>query len=279
MIIDSHTHVYPDKIAHKTVQALSEIASLNPYHDGTLQGLITKMKNDGIDCSIILPVLTSPSQFDSVLKSSAAINHGPWGWHDLTRLPDKSPCVHSFAGIHPDDPDYQAHLRQIQTMGFAGIKLHPDYQKCFIDDSRNMQIIAYAESLQLITVVHAGLDIGLGNPIHCTPKKSAKVIDILQPKRLILAHGGGFRMWDEVEQELLGRSVYLDISCVLPYISKEQFLRMVMHHGDHQILFASDSPWQSTADTLLRLQQSGLTTESLLRITAGNILRLLGTPS
>ena len=39
MIIDFHTHVYPDKIAEKTIKALGEVADVKPNTDGTINGL------------------------------------------------------------------------------------------------------------------------------------------------------------------------------------------------------------------------------------------------
>ena len=43
----------------------------------------------------------------------------------------------------------------------------------------------------------------------------------------MLAHFGGNEMWDEVEQRLMGRNVYLDTAVVLDTMPEEQFVRMV----------------------------------------------------
>ena len=53
MIYDFHTHVFPDKIASKTIDKLEGYANIKAYTDGTLTGLKKSMKAGNIDCSII----------------------------------------------------------------------------------------------------------------------------------------------------------------------------------------------------------------------------------
>ena len=51
MIIDMHTHTFPDKIAAKTVEALSRVSHSRPFSDGSNAGLIKNMRRCGIDRS------------------------------------------------------------------------------------------------------------------------------------------------------------------------------------------------------------------------------------
>ena len=44
MIIDFHTHVFPDKIAVKTTAMLSERGGIPAFTDGTVQGLLRQME-------------------------------------------------------------------------------------------------------------------------------------------------------------------------------------------------------------------------------------------
>ena len=66
MIIDFHTHVFPDRIATKTISLLSKNGGIPPFSDGTVNGLCQKMREAGTDISVTLPVMTSPTQFDSI---------------------------------------------------------------------------------------------------------------------------------------------------------------------------------------------------------------------
>ena len=44
MLIDFHTHTFPDKIAAAAIKELSERAGIPPRTDGTVQGLKDAMK-------------------------------------------------------------------------------------------------------------------------------------------------------------------------------------------------------------------------------------------
>ncbi len=56
MVIDFHTHIFPDKIAKKTIDHLSKKGGIPPFSDGTLSGLMDT--SNKIDLRVILPVLT-----------------------------------------------------------------------------------------------------------------------------------------------------------------------------------------------------------------------------
>ena len=69
MIIDFHTHVFPDRIAGRTLEALSSVSHIRPSADGTAGGLSRSMEAAGIDLCVNLPVLTHPKQADTVNDS------------------------------------------------------------------------------------------------------------------------------------------------------------------------------------------------------------------
>ncbi len=254
MVIDIHTHVFPEAIADKTIEALSKRAGGRAYTNGKVEGLIESMDRAGIDCSVIAPVVTAPKQFESINRFASEINEN-YG----NNVRGDVPRLISLGGIHPDSDDYKTQLKTIKSMGFKGIKLHPDYQNVFFNDIRYKKIISYATELDLFTLVHAGVDIGLPEPVHCTPKMAYEVIKETECDRLILAHFGGFKLWDEVEELLVGRDVYMDMAFIAGYIDEEQFIRIVKKHGSNKILFGSDSPWSDQEETLKWLKGTSLT--------------------
>lgn len=264
MVIDFHTHIFPDKIAEKTIKLLEEGGNVKAFTDGTLDGLKKSMQENNIDISVVLPVVTKPSQFDSVNEFAAEIN-GKEG-------------IISFGGIHPDTEDYCGQLDRIKELGLPGIKLHPDYQNVFIDDPRNVQIIKYASKLGLIVLIHAGLDIGLLDPVHCPPECVANVLSQLEEEnpKIVLAHMGGYVMWDDVEEYLVGKNLWLDTSYVLGKMTDEQFLRIIENHGADRVLFATDSPWDGQKEDVDYIKRLDLTGEELNRILYKNGEELLG---
>ena len=264
MVIDFHTHIFPDKIASATIEALSENASIPPHSDGTYDGLISKMEREGVDISVNLPVVTRPSQVDSIMRFSSEIN-------------SKSKRVISFAGIHPDSEDTDAILENIKQNGFLGIKLHPDYQGVFFDDPRYIRIMKKAKELDLITVTHAGLDGAfVGQEIKCTPTRTLRVLDALGGyDKLVLAHMGANELFNETLSELAGENVYFDTAYVLPTLGQEMFARILEKHGEDKILFATDSPWQDALEQIEIIKSYGLDNEMENKIFCENAKRLL----
>ena len=66
MLIDFHTHVFPDALAPRAIASLSAQANETPSTDGTVAGLCASMKAAGVTHSVTLPVITKVSQFDTV---------------------------------------------------------------------------------------------------------------------------------------------------------------------------------------------------------------------
>ena len=231
MIIDFHTHIFPEKIAAKTIKQLEMRCNIKASTNGMVNGLLDSMERCGIDLSIILPVATKPSQFESIHSFARMVNEQ----YDGKLL--------SFGSIHPDCEDYKKELKQIKDMGFVGIKIHPDYQRVMIDDIRYLRILEYASELDLIVITHAGIDIGFPEPVHCPPDRMRKVLDKIKPKKMVLAHFGGFGQWEAVEELLAGQDVWLDTAFIFHAITKEQFMQIYEKHDKSKILFATDSPW------------------------------------
>jgi len=268
MIIDFHTHVFPDKIAHKTIAYLAGKAGITPFSDGTCEGLMQRISEAGADVAVNLPVLTSPSQFESVNRFALEINK---------RFAQSGRGIISFAGIHPDCDDVDTKMRLIKEQGFIGIKLHPDYQETYIDDEKYIRIIECAKENDLVTVVHSGVDGGYpGQPVRCTPERALKVIDRVRHSKLVLAHLGANEMAEEVIDLICGKNVYLDTAYVLRYTDRDTFMRVLERHGEDRILFASDSPWSSIEKDVEILRSLSLGKDTEEKIFSRNAASLLG---
>lgn len=267
MIIDFHTHVFPDAIAEKTIQYLAEESGYIPYGNGTLEQLLALMKKGGADHSVILPVVTKPSQFRSINQFAASLN----GTNGL----------YSFGGIHPDDETPEAHLDEIKALGLYGIKLHPDYQDVFIDDPRYIRIIRYALSIGLTVITHAGVDDGCTGETKCTPDRILHMLDAVyegnlpSAPQIILAHAGSYKMYDEVLEKLCGLPVYFDLAYVLEAADPDALLSIIRTHGADKILFATDSPWGDVAKGAAVLREMPLTELELEQIFYRNALSIL----
>lgn len=268
MIIDFHTHIFPDKIAPRTIAKLEKNSHTRAYTDGTLEGLKRSMKEAKVDVSVILPVVTKPEQFKSINEYARSITVDEV-------LPGRCNLI-SFGGIHPMTSNYKEEIDEIAAMGLKGVKLHPDYQETFIDDISYLRIMDRASEKGLIISVHAGLDVGLPQVVHCTPKGVRNALKQVQPQKLVLAHTGGMECWYEVEEHLVGTDVYLDCSYSLGRIADEQFIRIAKNHGIEKILFATDSPWSGQKEDIAYLKKLGFSDEEKEAIFWKNAWKLLG---
>ena len=268
MIVDFHAHAFPDALAERSVAYLAAKAGIPHYADGTAKGLAEAASRIKADCALVLPVVTKPSQFHSVNLFAKRINDGEFDAFGVS--------LRSFGGIHPDSEDVVGELKAIKAMGLKGVKIHPDYQQTFIDDPKNLRIIEKAAELGLLVSVHAGLDLGFPDCTHCTPSRAKNMLKLTGAENVILAHMGGFALWEEVADLLIGEKVRFDTGVVARYMDRSLAAKIIRAHGADKVLFATDSPWASFEDSYDFVTSLALTEEEKNKILGENAAKLLG---
>ena len=280
MIIDFHTHVFPEKIAAAALDKLSHVAHTPPRLDGTALGLAASMERAGVDLSVVLPVATSSRQVPHINDSAARLNEtmGERG-------------LFSLGCIHPDCGDCRQELANVAALGLKGVKIHPVYQGTDLDDIRFLRILDRAGELGLVVVTHTGEDIGYPGVVHCSPEMALRAVNQVGPVKLVLAHMGGWREWDRARELLADTQVYLDTSYShgailpledghyrpedLPLMSQASFLEMVEAFGPERILFGTDSPWRDQREDVSWISALPLSQPDREAILGGNARRLL----
>ncbi len=261
MIVDFHTHIFPNSVAPRAISSLvaGSGGKILPHSDGTATGLVSNMDEAGIDISVIQPVLTGPQSFLRV---------NTWA-HGLT-----SDRIVPFAGLYPTE-DYKSHIDTIASMGFRGIKLHPEFQGFNVDDPAMLPLYDYAFEKGLILLFHAGYDPSFEPPYRATPRMFRAIFDRLGGGTVVAAHLGGQKLWDEVEEYLVGTEIYLDTAMGFPYYGEERFLRILRAHGADKILFGSDSPWGNAKNEIASIRSLPIAEEEKAQVLGGNAMRLL----
>lgn len=262
MIIDFHTHIFPDALAPRAIDTLLSRAGgiFPPVTDGTQGGLIRSMDEAGIDISVIQPVITKESQTVTINEWAAGL---------------ASERIIPFGGIFPHTGDYKRDIDFVVSLGLKGIKLHAEGQGFTVDEPKMLKIYDYAFDRGLIILHHAGYDPGFAPPFHTSPEKFRNVVRQMQGGIMIAAHLGGQSQWAEVEKYLVGENIYLDTSMGQKLYPEEQFIRIVRAHGADKILFATDSPWSCAKDEVGLLKKTPLTEEEKELILSANAKRLL----
>lgn len=281
MIIDIHTHTFPETIAAKAVDKLKHNSHTQPFLDGTAASLSASAISAGIDLAVIQPVATSPKQVEGINDGALRVN-----------LTSASTHLHSFGGMHPAFEDPERELARIAEAGLKGIKLHPVYQLVDMDDPAYIRLLRAAAANGLLVLIHAGIDVGFLDLTYSSVEKIARAIDAVPSGRYILAHMGGWRQWEEATRLFAGReNIWIDTSFSIgdmvpcgdgfyethsaSRLSTEQFLAMKDAFGPEKLLFGTDSPWEDQAAEVARIRALPIPEHEKTAILGGNAKALL----
>lgn len=262
-IIDFHTHCFPDALAKRAIATLSENGSIRPYHDGTAAGLVALQERSGVSQSVIMPIATKSSQ-------TAGINQ--WAAEVQAAFAGK---ILAFGSLHPASTRFKEEIAALKALGLKGVKLHPEYQNFHVDDPSYYPLYEAVFSAGLPILFHTGGDVAFPPPYHAEPAAVARMAKAFPGATIIAAHLGGYAMWEESEQCLIGSDVMMDISTAAGTIDSERLVRLCRAHGTDKILFATDSPWFDPAETIRAVENAGFTEAEKLAIYSENAKRLL----
>ncbi|SFB20879.1 hypothetical protein SAMN05216249_11335 [Acetitomaculum ruminis DSM 5522] len=265
MVIDFHSHVFPEAIAEKALSHIEETDECHRVTNGTMKDFQENIQNSGVNLSILLPVATSPKQFETINKVALGYN-------------EKYDNVLSFGGAHPLSNHWKEELKEIKSMGFKGIKMHPDCQDTPLDSEESIRFIDYAAQLGLVNVIHTGFDPNYHGSTNCDPRAIRNLLDALGEDipNLVLAHLGGLDFHPEDIDLICDSKVYFDIACYnfIP-IKDDLIQKIVKRHGADKIVFGSDCPWSDPKSDIERILTYDLSDEEKDKIFYKNALKLL----
>ena len=233
MIIDFHTHYYPEALAERALAEFNSAEGFKACTDGTRTGLEASMKQAGIDISLALPLAWKPENVDGINRWAALHNNHP---------------VYLLGTIHPDVSEPEEVIRKIAEYGLKGIKLHPEFQEFTFDEPRLEKIIQACIKYDIFILTHAGCDIKFPPPPNSDPKRLAELHHRFPALKLVIAHFGSWGLWDDVEKYLIGLPVFLDLAFVIGYIPDDKLVEMIKRHGAKWIIFGTDSPWRDQTE-------------------------------
>jgi len=260
-IIDSHVHIYPDKIAHKAVQSIGDFYQLNMEMDGTLAHVLSRSAEAGITRSLVHSVALTWERTEAINNFIVA---------SVQAHPDR---LTGFGSVHPDHPQMEKVLDGIVDAGLKGVKLHPDTQFFHLDDPAAIRLYEAMAERGLILLAHTGDH----RYPYSQPERMARALDKVPSLTAICAHFGGWSIWNQAWKVLAGRSnVYVDTSSSLYAITPEEAVKIIHRYGASQVLFATDMPMWDPVKELERFNRLDLTEEERELILYKNFERLMG---
>lgn len=256
MIIDFHTHAFPDQLAGRVVENFSKI---RPIPTPTASSLFSSLKEAGIQRGVLLPVAFRPDTVADVNRFAFSL---------------ESPDFLSLAAIHPDSPDVLEQLAELKHRGVKGIKLHPELQGFFLEDPKYLPIYHKIGELGLITVIHSGLSFS-HRYAQCTPKNYLLAAAAFHGAPVVLAHMGGTRITHEERALILDLPIYIDTSISNLLLPEDYFKRFLDAFGTERVLFGSDFPYALPKEIVSYLEAIPLTEEERQAIYCDNARLLL----
>lgn len=261
MIIDFHTHAFPDELAEKAINGLARKSRQEPSFDGSVPGLLKSMDAAGIEKSVVLNIATNPAQAENILRWCLEV---------------RSERIIPFPSIHPENKDFSALIKRIKSEGLKGIKLHPMYQDFYADDERMFPVYEKILEENLILIFHSGFDIALPEDGRADIKRILKVNEKFPELKIIASHTGGWRMWNNVLDEMAGHDIYIETSMTFKYIKDmDIFYRIVKKHPEDKILFGTDAPWGNQEEDVKAVKELNISPSLKEKIFHNNARALL----
>lgn len=267
MIIDSHTHIYPDKIAVKVMEtARTHLGESIPFiGDFTLTDLKNVLKKCGMDAAIAFCVAERPK----IVKLA----------NDFMIDATDNKTIFGFGTIHPDMEEPVAEVRRIREKGLKGIKFHALFQLASAKDERFFPVYRDMENSGMIAYFHVGRDPGDPSLPAMTNSESISIVREHFPHlKIVAAHHGGLYELEEAAKWIYGKDIYIDTSWSpnVQALNPKEVAGIINRHGADKILFGSDYPTTTDiADQIAWLKNLPLSAEAQELIFEKNARRLL----
>jgi uncharacterized protein len=233
---------------------------LRNHHDGTVAGLLAAMDRAGIARAVLCGVATRPTQVEKITDwvASAA-----------------SARIVPFTSIHPGYADPEREIERAVGLGVRGVKFHPHYMECAVDDPRCLRIARAAARTKLPMAFHGGHHPCFDKRDDGSPRRLRRLHDLVPDLRIIACHLGGMGDWQGTVDCLVGSDVYLETSFAAKWCPRDVLETILARHDPRRILFGTDSPWTDQAQELTELKRLPLSPEAFELVLSTNTAHLL----
>jgi len=266
-IFDVHTHAFPDALAPKAIPKLEASATwfeCRALYDGTIGGLLASMDRAGVSRAVVCSIATRPEQVAKITDWSRQV---------------ASERIVPFASIHPDSPDPEAEAERVAAAGLRGLKFHPYYADCPVDDPRVVRIARAAARNSLAMMLHAGYDLSYEKNDLASPLAVRRLHEAVPNLRMAAAHLGGWERWQEVRDILVGLPIYFETSFTMGRCPEDLLLEILSEHPAEYLLFGTDGPWTDQQGEVEKFLALPLADDLKRRIMWENAIQYLNLPA
>ncbi len=253
MVIDFHSHNFPEKLAERALAVMCEklvpiikklgLGPLSPVGDGRIFTELKDMDRSGVDLCVNCPVCTYPENFDAIFRRALAVRAGAEGDAAAHRLVQ-------LGSIHPFDPDFAAHIQLLQENGIPGIKLHPNYQGFDLSDPRVVPFFTALRDAGFFVLSHTGFDPGyVDAPSVAGPEQIATLLTAVPGLKFVAGHLGGECGYPDHATDLLlpFENCWIDTATMYFRDDAPEAQRIAREWPADRMVFGTDYFWRDQA--------------------------------
>jgi predicted TIM-barrel fold metal-dependent hydrolase len=277
MIIDAHTHIFPEKIRKNREKYFAdEPAFKKLYHSPKsrligAQEMLASMDDSQVDKAVV---------FGFPWKDSLHFKqHNDYISEAINRYPQRLIGLGCFDPF--GDGVAQETRRCLQDGGLSGIGELAFYQTGIENFAppRLEPVMEMCRDLDLPVMIHTNEPIGHSYPGK-TPNTLAQIYQLIQTfpqNKIVLAHwGGGLFFFSLLKKEVKEslKNVYFD-TAASPFLYGADVYRLAIQLvGVRKILFGSDFPLLPPARYFDEMKTAGLSQDEMQQICGGNAAAL-----
>ena len=131
------------------------------------------------------------------------------------------------------------------------------------------------EKLQIPVLFHCGKELSGTMMVRSSPVRLKKVKKAFPQLTIIAGHFGGFEIWPEVDEHLLGEEIHFDTAFFFGHLPAEEAGRMIKAHRPDRLLFGTDFPLIDPRQDLDHVNALAISDDLKERILFRNALQIL----
>ena len=260
-IIDFHAHIFPDKLAEKAAKSIGKFYDFPMSNNGSVNALLESSKSFNVEHFVVHSVATTRHQVESI---------NDFIYEEMTR---NSRFI-GFMTLHPDmtREEIRFEVERNMARGLQGIKLHPDFQKFFVDDKEVYKLYEEVEG-KLPILFHAGDK----RYDFSAPERIANIAKEFPNLTCVAAHLGGYNRWHEYKYYENLDNVYFDSSSTSFFFDPKDNANLIDILGIDRVFFGTDFPMWTYRDEIERIEALPLSEddfEKLYYLNAKKFLKL-----
>ncbi len=284
MIIDAHTHAYPEKdlalVQERTALLDRSLPDNDPHkwmlhHDGSVEVLLHEEKKAGIDRMVLLPVSSRPERTRSVNQ-----------W--VGEMAAKYPRIIPFGTLLAGSTTLEEELEEVLNLGLRGIKVHPFLQRLDIlsPGARRFWTLLEGASLPVMldSMYLRGLEhykphlkelARMAGAFETGPDRIAALAKDYPDLLIIAPHLGSLYAWEKLDSLYPLENVFFDLSFMSSLLPPEKVVDIIRRKGSDHVLFGTDAPWRKPSESRIWFEELPLSPKEFELISYQNLEGIL----